>query len=122
MRAEASVVAVAAVTPPGCEPVPPGGRGLAFVPAESPVWAVSLLWAALTPRRTAAMAYADRAVAHGLSDPDGPSEVSLGHARLCSHHPSANHVTGSCAELLHLRQDGQPVPPNRVYTTFRAGV
>jgi hypothetical protein len=48
------------------------------------------------------------------------AEVSLGHARLCSAHPGANHVTGSCAGLHHFRQAGPPVPPNRVH--FRSGL
>ena len=46
------------------------------------------------------------------------AEVSLGHARLCSAHPSANHVTGSCAGLRPLRQARPPVPPNRVHFRF----
>jgi len=50
----------------------------------------------------------------------GIREVSLGHTRLCSAHPDAKHVTGSCAGLRLLRQAGPPVPPYRVHCEFRA--
>ena len=46
------------------------------------------------------------------------AEVSPGHAHLCSTHPDANHVTGSCAGLRPLRQARPPVPPNRVHFRF----
>lgn len=42
-------------------------------------------------------------------------EASPGHARHSSHHPSANHVTGSCTGLRHDSQARPPVPPNRVH-------
>jgi len=56
----------------------------------------------------------------GASAPTGAAEVSLGHAHPSSPHPSANHVTGSCAGLRHFRQARPPVPPNRVH--FRSGL
>lgn len=52
--------------------------------------------------------------------PVGSSEFSLGHARFSSHHPSANHVTDSCAGLHHCVQAGPSVPPNRVH--LRSGL
>jgi hypothetical protein len=51
----------------------------------------------------------------GRSAP-GAAEVSLGDAHPSSVHPSANHVTGSCAGLRPLWQAGPPVPPNRVHS------
>jgi len=56
-----------------------------------------------------------------LSACSGAAEVSLGHARLYSTHPDANHVTGSCAGLHPLGQAGPPVPSNRVHFRFGLG-
>ena len=53
----------------------------------------------------------------GCRSPTEAAEVSLGHARRCSHPPSANHVTGSCAGLHPARRAGPPVPPNRVHVS-----
>jgi hypothetical protein len=69
--------------------------------------------------RSSAMSLGFRGSQEGIGPP-GTVEVSLGHARLCSLHPSATHVTGSCAGLRLLRQARPPVPPKRVH--FRSGL
>ena len=57
-----------------------------------------------------------------LSGRQGANEVSLGHARFISQHPSANHVAAYHVGLRHIRQAHPAAPPNRVHTKFRATV
>src|SRR5580704_10740517 len=49
------------------------------------------------------------------------NEVSLGHARFHSLHPSANHATGFCAGLRPYRQAAHPSRRN-AFIIFRARV
>jgi hypothetical protein len=87
-------------------------RRLACDTTQRPSWLRPLGCSRLSPGVVATMSRSDSSSTRSASElpcadrsfgvvrtPAGVNEVSLGHARLCSDHPGANHVQGSCAGL-----------------------
>jgi hypothetical protein len=105
--------------------------GLATQPPHLPSWLQSLRSSRLSPDVSAfAIATMNRSDSSQAPEPlaiwlrfrkrvsasHGVCEVSLGHARHCSHHPGVNHTVESCAGLRPLGEARPPTMPNHVHS------